>query len=82
MKKLLAAALLSVFAIGSALAQGSTCESKARGKDGKQLAGAAKTSFMKKCQTDACSVKPVGSDGKKLSGAAKTSFMKKCMSGA
>ncbi len=82
MKKLFVAALLSVFAIGSAMAQDATCESKAVGKDGKPLAGAAKTSFMKKCQTDACTAKAVGSDGKKLSGAAKTSFMKKCMSGA
>ena len=52
------------------------------GKDGKPLAGAAKTSFMKKCTTDACETKAVGSDGKKLAGAAKTSFMKKCQSGA
>ena len=46
------------------------------------LAGAAKTSFMKKCMTETCEVKAVGSDGRKLSGAAKTSFMKKCESGA
>jgi len=61
----------------SAVAQ-ETCESKAVGKDGKPLAGAAKTSFMKKCMAETCEVKAVGSDGKKLSGAAKTSFMKKC----
>ena len=68
-------------AIGSAVAQ-ETCESKAVSKDGKPLAGAAKTSFMKKCMTETCEVKAVGSDGRKLSGAAKTSFMKKCESGA
>jgi len=81
MKRIFLAAIVAVFAIGSAVAQ-ETCESKAVGKDGKPLAGAAKTSFMKKCMADTCEAKAVGSDGKKLSGAAKTSFMKKCESGA
>jgi len=81
MKRIFLAAIVAVFAIGSAVAQ-ETCESKAVGKDGKPLAGAAKTSFMKKCMADTCETKAVGSDGKKLSGAAKTSFMKKCESGA
>jgi hypothetical protein len=81
MKRIFLAAIVATFAIGSAFAQ-ETCESKAVGKDGKPLAGAAKTSFMKKCMADTCEVKAVGSDGKKLSGAAKTSFMKKCESGA
>jgi hypothetical protein len=80
-KRIFLAAIVAMFAIGSAVAQ-ETCESKAVGKDGKPLAGAAKTSFMKKCMADTCEVKAVGSDGKKLSGAAKTSFMKKCESGA
>jgi hypothetical protein len=47
------------------------------GKDGKPLAGAAKTSFMKKC----CEDSAMGSDGKKLAGAAKTSYMQKCEKG-
>jgi hypothetical protein len=81
MKRIFLAALVATFAIGSALAQES-CESKAVGKDGKPLAGAAKTSFMKKCMADTCATKAVGSDGKPLSGAAKTSFMKKCEKGA
>ena len=81
MKRIFLAAIVTMFAIGSAVAQ-ETCESKAVGKDGKPLAGAAKTSFMKKCMTETCEMKAVGSDGKKLSGAAKTSFMKKCESGA
>jgi hypothetical protein len=81
MKRFFLAVLLSVFAIGSATAQ-ETCDSKAVGKDGKPLAGAAKTSFIQKCKRDACDAKAVGSDGKKLSGAAKTSFMKKCEAGA
>lgn len=82
MQRLFIAALVSVFAIGSAMAQEPTCESKAVGKDGKPLAGAAKTSFIKKCKTEACETKAVGSDGKKLAGAAKASFMKKCQAGA
>jgi hypothetical protein len=81
MKRLFLTALLAVFAVGSAMAQ-ETCESKAVGKDGKPLAGAAKTSFMQKCKRDTCEAKAVASDGKKLSGAAKTSFMKKCEAGA
>jgi hypothetical protein len=81
MKRILLAAMVSAFAIGSAVAQ-ETCDSKAVGKDGKPLAGAAKTSFMKKCMADDCATKAVGSDGKALAGAAKTSFMKKCEKGA
>ncbi len=81
MKRIFLIAILATFAAGSAFAQ-ETCESKAVGKDGKPLAGAAKTSFVKKCKVDACTVKAVGSDGKPLAGAAKTSFMKKCEQGA
>lgn len=81
MKRIFLAAVIATFAAGSAFAQDS-CESKAVGKDGKPLAGAAKTSFMKKCQAEACAAKAVGSDGKPLAGAAKTSFMKKCEKGA
>ena len=81
MKRIFLAALVATFAMGSAFAQES-CETKAVGKDGKALAGAAKTSFMKKCMADSCETKAVSSDGKKLSGAAKNSFMKKCESGA
>jgi hypothetical protein len=64
------------------LAQEPTCESKAIGKDGKPLAGAAKTSSIQKCKREACEPKAVGSDGKKLAGAAKKSFMTKCEAGA
>ena len=81
MKRIFLAAIVATFAMGSAFAQ-ETCETKAVGKDGKALAGAAKTSFMKKCMADSCETKAVSSDGKKLSGAAKNSFMKKCESGA
>jgi hypothetical protein len=80
-KSVLLAAFVVTFALGTAIAQES-CESKAVGKDGKALAGAAKTSFMKKCTADTCATKAVSQDGKPLAGAAKTSFMKKCEKGA
>ena len=80
LRKLMLAAIVVTFAGGAAFAQES-CETKAVGKDGKPLAGAAKTSFMKKCMADSCAIKAVGSDGKPLAGAAKTSFMKKCEAG-
>ena len=74
---ILAAALALIRACGSAIAQDAACASKAVGKDGRPLAGAAKTSFMNKC----CEDSAVSKDGKPLSGAAKTSFVKKCTSG-
>jgi hypothetical protein len=80
MIRLLLASLLIAFATGSAAAQApDTCASKAVGKDGKELHGAARTSFMTKCKRDACAPKAVGSDGKALRGAAKNSFMAKCI---
>jgi hypothetical protein len=81
MKPFVLAVVLSLFAIGSAFAD-DTCESKAVGKDGKPLAGAAKTSFLTKCKADACDGKAVSADGKPLSGAAKASFLKKCKADA
>ena len=82
MKRIFVATVLATFALGTAaMAQDASCETKAMGKDGKPLAGAAKTSFMKKCMHDSCEAKAVSADGKKLSGAAKTASMKKCESG-
>ena len=81
MKRIILGIVVATFAAGAAFAQES-CETKAVGKDGKALAGAAKTAFLKKCKTDTCSAKAMSADGKKLSGAAKTSFMKKCEEGA
>jgi hypothetical protein len=78
MRRLCVVGLLSLFAASPALAQeGAACAAKAVGKDGKALAGAAKSSSMKKC----CEASAVSKDGKKLAGAAKTSFMKKCQAG-
>jgi hypothetical protein len=66
-------------------ATASDCASKAVGKDGKPLSGAAKNSFLKKCVADAkasaastCADKAIDKNGKALAGAAKTSFVKKC----
>ena len=61
----------------------SDCEAKALSKDGKPLAGAAKTASIKKCEAEAkpaptCSEKAIDKNGKPLAGAAKDSFIKKC----
>ena len=48
----------------------------------KKLAGAALTSFMKKCETDAKKSCDASATEKKLNGAAKTSFTKKCVTDA
>jgi hypothetical protein len=71
------AILVSLFGIGSAVAQ-SSCATKAVGKDGKPLAGAARTSSIKKC----CEDSAISSDGKPLVGAAKASYVKKCQADA
>ena len=92
MKRLLACLCASLFVLSAhvqaAPAAASACESKAIDKNGKPLAGAAKASFIKKCESDNkgadidkskdCEAKAVGKNGKPLAGAAKTSFMKKC----
>jgi hypothetical protein len=59
------------------LAEGSSCTTTASDK---KLAGAAKTSFMKKCETDAKAGCDATAADKKLAGAAKASFTKKCVS--
>lgn len=61
---------------GSALAEGPTCASQAAEK---KLAGAAKNSFMTKCEKDATAKCETASTDKKLAGAAKSSFTKKCV---
>jgi hypothetical protein len=80
MRRIILAAVIGVFAVSSAMAQ--SCESKAVGKDGKPLHGAAKTSFVRKCKRDACQGQAVSKEGKPLHGAAKNSFMAKCMKSA
>ena len=94
MSKLLTYVLGSLFAVGIMFSQVTVaadasaaggCAEKAVSKDGKPLAGAAKASFIKKCEKDAqaaiaadCAAKALSKDGKPLSGAAKASFIKKC----
>jgi hypothetical protein len=64
-------------AAGAAHAASATCEAQA---DAKKLSGAARTSFVKKCQTDLAAASPceAQADDKKLAGAARTSFVTKC----
>ncbi|BBQ00398.1 hypothetical protein BSFA1_55260 [Burkholderia sp. SFA1] len=101
MNRFFAVATAAFFSVGIACAQtsapaaatakpaptaaASNCEAQAIDKNGKPLSGAAKTSFVKKCEAGnkttvsaTCASKAVGKDGKPLAGAAKTSFMKKC----
>ncbi len=72
---LIAAALLSFHAHAGE----PTCSAAASDK---KLAGAAKNSFMKKCEADAQAKCEAGAAEKKLAGAAKTSHVKKCVSEA
>lgn len=85
MKTLLIAILLASAGVSfAASAADSGCETKATDK---HLSGAAKTSFMKKCEREskATAAKEqceAQADEKKLHGAAKTSFTKKCLKDA
>jgi hypothetical protein len=54
-----------------------TCKAQASDK---KLAGAALSSFMKKCESDAAAACNTTASGQKLAGAAKASFTKKCVS--
>ncbi len=71
---------------GQALAANAECEAKATEK---KLAGAAKKSFLKKCEADAGGAAPVASPAceksaadKKLHGAAAKAHIKKCTADA
>jgi len=69
--------LLSAAAVAQAAqAAEPTCAVKAAEK---KLAGAARTSFLAKCEKDAKAVCDTTAAEKKLSGAARTSFVKKCV---
>lgn len=78
MKKLIA--LLCIAFSANAVYAADDCAARAAEK---KLAGAAKNSFMKKCQADAGATPEnaacaASAKEKKLAGAAKNSFMKKC----
>jgi hypothetical protein len=83
MKNLMLATAFAVFAVAAlpavARADGPTCTASATDK---KLSGAAKTSFLKKCQSDAQTTCDSAAADKKLAGAAKTSFTKKCVADA
>jgi hypothetical protein len=74
-KPFLAALSLAFFA-GGALAESGTCTARAAEK---KLAGAAKTSFLTKCEKDATAACNANAMEKKLAGAAKNSFTNKCI---
>lgn len=76
MKSIVLAAAFSLMAVS---AHAASCKVEASNK---KLAGAAQTSFMKKCETDATAKCEADSATKKLAGAAKASHMKKCVSDA
>ena len=67
-------ALLGFAAVANAA--GATCTVTAGEK---KLAGAAKNSFMKRCEGDAKASCETRAGERKLSGAAKNSFVKKCV---
>jgi hypothetical protein len=73
------ACLIALTAATAAYAEGPSCNAAAAEK---KLAGAAKTSFLKKCEKDAAATCEVNSKEKKLNGAAKSSFEKKCVKDA
>jgi hypothetical protein len=79
MRNLIVAALASLFIAHTAFAADAACEAKAAEK---KLAGAARNSFIAKCEKDtaaaSCEAKAVSKDGKPLAGAAKAASIKKC----
>jgi hypothetical protein len=83
MKKIMMLAVVAFGLIGGNAYAAGACEKSA---DDKKLAGAARTSYVKKCEKDAAGATAATSPAceksaadKKLAGAAKTSHIKKCM---
>jgi len=83
MNKLCVFALIALFSTSLAHAAGPGCEAQAAEK---KLSGAAKTSFITKCEKDAAAAATASCEAqaaeKKLAGAAKNSFVKKCQKDA
>ena len=75
MRYLLLAVLGMVFA-AAAYAEAGSCKAAAADK---KLAGAALSSFIKKCQSDARHACDLAAGEKRLAGAAKSSFTTKCV---
>lgn len=82
-KQLLAAAIAALTMTAAHAAGSATCEAQATDK---KLSGAARTSFVTKCDKDAKHAAKQTCDAqaadKKLHGAAKDSFTKKCVKDA
>jgi hypothetical protein len=79
----LAVAAIAIFASQAALAANPACEAQATEK---KLSGAARNSYVTKCDKDAKATVQKTCDAqaadRKLAGAAKTSFTKKCVTDA
>ena len=71
--------VLSITLATTAMAADPSCSAAATEK---KLAGAAKTSFLSKCEKDVRATCEASGKEKKLAGAAKTSFEKKCVTDA
>jgi len=70
---------LAIASMATTVSLADTCTATSASKN---LAGAAKTSFMGKCQKDAQATCDTQAAEKKLAGAAKTSFTTKCVKDA
>jgi hypothetical protein len=80
MNRIITGIALSLLLASTAAAQNTpSCRAQA---DEKKLAGAAKNSFMTRCERDAKSSCDAFAMDRKLAGAAKTSFTKKCVDDA
>jgi hypothetical protein len=83
MKSIVVAISLLFLFTAASTTNASSCEGQAIEK---KLSGAAKTSFVKKCEKDATEAATKTCEGqasdKRLAGAAKTSFLKKCVKDA
>lgn len=71
-----------VLALASVVTTAAFADSCVANADAKKLAGAARTSFLTKCQKDATATCDTQAAEKKLAGAAKTSFTTKCVKDA
>jgi hypothetical protein len=83
MRKIAFVAIVALFASHAVFAANPACEAQANEK---KLSGAARTSFVTKCEKDVMGAAQKTCDAqaaeRKLSGAAKTSFTKKCVTDA
>ena len=73
---------LAVALLGASLSSAMAAQTCSGTAADKKLSGAAKTSFLGKCQRDAQSSCDAAAGAKKLAGAAKASFTKKCIKDA